>query len=183
MAGAGERIRPQLRRAVERMAPETRLGRSGGASALAFPLRRLGGGGRRRRSTATAGQGAAKLTNCEDAAATFERAPGKSLPGALLRGCHVSPDASRPAQRTSTQGRPQRILNVSSSCTSCSVSADHRQRRIASQRVWRRCTLSTFKLPPRLSEGRRHGRRRWALNASQARWVVVTERVGYARGP
>ena len=31
----------------------------------------------------------------------------------------VSPDASCPTQRTRTYGRPQRLLNLSSSCTSC----------------------------------------------------------------
>ena len=53
--------------------------------------------------------------------------------GQVFERLAVSPDASCPTKRTSTYDQPQRILNLSSSCNSCSgkpsaPTRDHRRR-------------------------------------------------------
>ena len=74
----------------------------------------------------------------------------------------VSPAASRPIQRTSSYGRPQCILNLTSSCTSCSGRRPGQPLAVAGRHPSRH-----------RGGGRVVGRRRSALNSGETRTRVA----------
>jgi hypothetical protein len=113
---AGVATRPSATSRGSSGPPAPRRGPRGGAASTAKPTGASGAGhyaGTAAARPGGAGGGRGRVR-------PVARSKAEMASSQLVRlssGSHVSPEASQPAQRTSTWGRPLRILNLSSSCS------------------------------------------------------------------